>query len=694
MLFHIERRSEHRVARRAHSTRRFASTFLAVILILSLLSGCGPSRPAAATITVDSAPQTTAAPSLSPQLTQTPESTSTLSVTATSAPAEETRSAQQRAARLASGWTVFSNPDLVMGIVLHDRSLWAATTGGVAAWDLDKGTYTLYTPRDGLTEIKGDDIVYCAMPEPRILVAHATGMLSAFDLEQKRWSRIPITFDDGSTMQGVQTMRCDPQNDRLVIGSADGLGILDFSTGEWRKVGDAQGLKANQITGIDVAGQSIWVAAGENSAYLVMGNNVFPFNGDSGFPSGPIYDLSVGPDSTVWFAYPTSLVRYFERQWLSYGGQAKSGIPFLSLDHIEAVGNNVVWVSGSDEGICPFNVVTYSCSTLYVAPKGAPITDLVVDEQGVGYAATYGKGIMVLDDDSIRWLAVDQKQLVSNNLRDIAQSQDGRLWIATDQGVNVLDPARPSEPWEWIAPERNGLVSGMVSGLQPVDDGMWFFYDQKAQASFYNGETWTQMEPGKGVQSEVLDAAVDSRGYLWFATRSGIDVWDGSVMRSYGPETGLPGSAYLSLLSDTEGMWVGTEHGLVRYARFQWSSPLPNIPVNAILPDTGGALLLGTDYGLVRLEGKQSYLWIINLGDDVVINPTVTSMARDKNNHLWVGTEGDGLFLYDGQTWEQFNTARGLPANSIRKVFTDRTGTVWIIAAAGQSGGALVRFIP
>lgn len=676
--------------------RRIPSLVFAAHLLLAviLLAGCGLSGPDPEAGTVQpiaSATQTSTA-TFAP--TPTSENTPTPAQTATTAPAEQTRTARQRAARLTSGWTVFSNPDLVTGITIHENSLWAASTGGVTAWDLETGQHTLFTPRDGLTEIEGSDIVYCPMPDPRILVAHASGMLSAYNLEQKRWSRIPITFDDGSTMLNVQSMHCDAANNRLLVGSGDGLGILDFVSNTWRKVGTAQGLKVNQISAIDVAGQAVWLAAGEDSAFLVTGNNVFPFNGASGFPSGPVHDISVSPDSTIWFAYPGSLVRYFEHRWMSYGGQARTGIPFLSMDHVEAADNRIVWISGADEGVCPFDITTLSCSTLYLAPQGMRITDLEVGANGVGYASTFGKGIMVMDGERIRWLAVESQQLVSNNLRDIAQSQDGRLWVATDQGVNVFDPAHPNDPWEWIKPERNGLVSGMVSGLHPVENGIWVFYDQKAQASFFDGTVWTQMEPGKGVHAEVLDSAVDSRGYLWFATRSGIDVWDGSVMRSYGKDTGLPGSAFNCLLPDADGMWVGSEHGLVRYARFQWTTQLPGVPVNAMIPGENGGLLLGTDHGLLRFEDGQSYLWIINLGDSVVMNPVVTSLARDKNNGLWVGTEEDGLFLFDGKSWEQFNTARGLPANTIRKVFSDQSGAVWIIVATSHSGGALVRFIP
>jgi ligand-binding sensor domain-containing protein len=193
----------------------------------------------------------------------------------------------------------------------------------------------------------------------------------------------------------------------------------------------------------------------------------------------------------------------------------------------------------------------------------------------------------------------------------------------------------------------------------------------------------------------VLDAAVDQRGYIWFATTEAIEVWDGTAMRTYSPTVIPPGTKVYSLLGQDDSMWVGTDKGLLRYQHFQWQVILPDMVVNAIIPDENGSgLLLGTDQGLVRYENGQSFLWIFNLGNEIIKNPKVTSVAWDGNHHLWTGTAGQGLFNYDGTHWQQFNSATGLPTDNIRKIYTDQLGSIWIAAVTGKSGGALVRFTP
>ena len=177
-----------------------------------------------------------------------------------------------------SGWTIFTNPDYVQGVAIYDHTIWAATLGGVVAWDQQTGASTLYTTRDGLAEIQGNDVVSCPMPEAQIIIAHSSGLLSTYDIALQKWSRILITFDDGSSLKDVSTLFCDANNHRLIVGSKEGLGILDIQTGRWKRIGPAEGLKVNSIRSIDVVGQAIWIAAEDKSAFLIMGSTIFPFD--------------------------------------------------------------------------------------------------------------------------------------------------------------------------------------------------------------------------------------------------------------------------------------------------------------------------------------------------------------------------------------------------------------------------------
>lgn len=666
-----------------------------LLLAACLLTSCSPGAVPAETSEITPSPL---APAGQGAVLDQAASTSTATPTPTIFVPRETLAPLATATRGAyapSGWSIFSNPDYVQGIAVHENHLWAATLGGVVDWNLDTQTPVIYTPREGLVEIQGNDVTICAAPEKTVIVAHEAGILSAYNLTLKKWSQIPITFQDGTTLEGVSALRCDEKNRRLLAGAAGGLGILDLKTMRWERIGAENGLQVDTILSIDVVGQSIWVAAGKQSAFLIMGKSVFPFNGASGFPSGPVNDLSVAPDSTIWFAYPTGLVRYKEKRWYSYGSQSLSGaIPFVSVDKVQVGQQNVIWIASANEGVCPFDRVTHVCPAIYPAPQNSPVTDLVAGDDGVAYASTNGGGILVLRKDQRETLLVGQQNLVSNHILGISGGRDGTVYIATEHGVNYLEPGRPFEPWGKILPRSIGLSFSKVSGVFPFSTGTWYISADEPRASLQSENGWLTLDANKGLSGRVFDLAMDQRGYVWFATDHGIDIWDGVTMRSYGPNTGLPGTAFHTLYAEKETMWAGTDQGLLRYERYQWSAVLSGISIKDIAQDKRGGLLLGTDQGLLLFDGSQSYQWLVNLNGKLHRDLQVTALSVDKRGDLWVGTAHDGLFHYDYQAWEQFDTARGMPTNSIRAIFTDQLGAVWVASTTGQGGGALVRFMP
>jgi hypothetical protein len=466
------------------------------------------------------------------------------------------------------------------------------------------------------------------------------------------------------------------------------------------------GLNLSDVRAVAVRGRNYWLAAGRMGGYLIMGSTAFNLNRESGLPPGDMLDVTLAGEGYTWFGYPTSLVRYKDRVWTPYTSNGRNGIPFLKVDQVEAGVDGKIWIASANEGACPFDPLLMQCNTIYPDTPGYPITDLTSGEWGT-YVGTDGDGVRVLGGDKVDRLVFEAGQLASNEVFDLAEDAEGRLWLATGRGVNILNPADTSEPWKQMAPaaERTGpaavgqLLAGGVAGLQPVPNGMWFTYHNRRAASFFDGQTWSHLDEFSGLTGQVLDTAVDQRGYIWFATDQGLNIWDGLTMRSFDSSaTGLPTNRFQALLAQNGTMWVGTDRGLLRYNRFTWELVLPGVSVQAISRDErsglNGGLLLGTNLGLIRYRDEQAFTWIINLGEEAFLSPNITEVALDQQGNIWAGSAGDGLFFYDGKAWQHFSTANGLPANTIQSIHVDRLGGVWISALTGAGGGALVRYMP
>lgn len=67
------------------------------------------------------------------------------------------------------------------------------------------------------------------------------------------------------------------------------------------------------------------------------------------------------------------------------------------------------------------------------------------------------------------------------------------------------------------------------------------------------------------------------------------------------------------------------------------------------------------------------------------MSKSIWSVFQDKNNHHWFGSDGQGIYRYDGKTLTQFTTKDGLPGNQIRGIQQDKSGNLFINTTKGIS---------
>jgi len=132
------------------------------------------------------------------------------------------------------------------------------------------------------------------------------------------------------------------------------------------------------------------------------------------------------------------------------------------------------------------------------------------------------------------------------------------------------------------------------------------------------------------------------------------------------------------LYSYDHRLMVGTTNGLYSTGIFGKELLYDDIAVSAMAADEGG-LWVGTDgQGLYRWNGeefKKRYL----LRDTTMFDNVNTLDFR--HNHLYVGTV-NGLHIYDGGSWENLSIEDGLPSDNVRSI--DASG--WVIYIATDAG--------
>ena len=104
-------------------------------------------------------------------------------------------------------------------------------------------------------------------------------------------------------------------------------------------------------------------------------------------------------------------------------------------------------------------------------------------------------------------------------------------------------------------------------------------------------------------------------------------------------------------------------------------------PVTAILEDSDGTMWIGTDGdGLYRYQGE-SRTHLAKGGR--LMSDWIRALHLDTTGTLWIGTAGGGLSRWrDGQL-STFTTREGLPDNTISQILEDDMGRLWLGSSRG-----------
>lgn len=264
--------------------------------------------------------------------------------------------------------------------------------------------------------------------------------------------------------------------------------------------------------------------------------------------------------------------------------------------------------------------------------NGDIIKDIYIDDEKRIWMAVFPVGVTVFSDKypEYEWLKHspdNPNSLINNQVTYLLQDSDGDIWAATGNGVCCYNIR--TQKWTSILSsyqqdkhEQNHvfislcestpgtiLVGGYMAGMYRINKK-----DMKPQYFSPQGEGYTQIRPDKYIRSIYRD----EEGNVWAGGYYNFKRID--------PHTGE------------------MNHYTTEY------------PITFITSKNKDELWLGTINGLYKFNKKQKKIQQANLNSDI---GTINTIYQDGDQTTYIGTNGNGLWVYNNQTEDlkNFHTA-------------------------------------
>jgi ligand-binding sensor domain-containing protein/signal transduction histidine kinase len=316
----------------------------------------------------------------------------------------------------------------------------------------------------------------------------------------------------------------------------------------------------------------------------------------------------------------------------------------------------------------------------------------------------------VIDGDDVRFLRLSGIEgLSQNRVTQIAQDDQGFMWLATQQGVDRYDGYQ-FRMFKNDPRQANSLCGVFMLALFKDRAGnLWMGCEHGLDRFDPSTETFLHYQITSDTVPHRYDAVrhiyEDARGILWLSTGHGLcslDPHSGETTwyrHIAGNPLSLSSDDIKSSGEDRHGVfWVASGEGLDAFdpktSRVSFHVPLREPHELSFYEDRHGVfwILSASGNGLAVLDRERGFVTRYLFAEDLPGLPLtgVIQMLEDREDNLWIATLSDGLLRFDREN-ARFIRYRNdpsnpdsLPENRITTLLKDREDNIWVGLGATQ----------
>jgi sugar lactone lactonase YvrE len=314
-------------------------------------------------------------------------------------------------------------------------------------------------------------------------------------LDQNGWNTFEIQTS-GLPVTSVNDVAVCPDDQSLVLVNIFGMNKFDGTT--WSEIdvpsevvapkalACAPGgeLWATHISGVSHFDGSQWTTVDDKelgSSPFIIGTN----------------DVAAGGDGSVWVTTSNSIAHYVGGEWIIY----ENGKGF---DQDYSLGD--LALNGDGQPIVVYNdgILTFDGQN-WTANK-APISLLqkvLVDQAGRVWVGSLSDGVAV--EEAGNWTVYNvESGLTSNAINALASDSQGRVWVGTQWGLNVLD----GDQWSVYQMGNSDILDNNVQQLTVTGEGPALPETADKQGGSIIGVLVNGRDPAPNLQVELCTQSV------------------------------------------------------------------------------------------------------------------------------------------------------------------------------------------
>ena len=334
--------------------------------------------------------------------------------------------------------------------------------------------------------------------------------------------------------------------------------------------------------------------------------------------------------------------------------------------------------------------------------SNSAILSLYQDHQGVIWIGSCD-GLNIFDGTNIHVynpVNPTKAPLSGNLINDIMETEKDVLWIQTNYGLDRLDTKLQTSKSFTEFKDKNYMAKSRDNDLFIVkDDGYIYYYQPEKQL-------FQKLEVPQIAFGHVLSTIIDKNNILWVFT-SNNDTRSYQIIKNKEEIALTPNNLFKH---SEQLLWAFAEEDLVyfidkTYSLYEYD--FGNQQQYFIADLKAEVETRGEFYSIIKQKHdyyigfKSSGLIVLKyMSDqkikyqmqDTEIHSGIFCLMKDKYQDIvWIGTDGQGVYMYFNDAFSITNTLLDTPVyqinNPVRTVYYDEEQTLWI----GTKGGGILR---